>query len=208
MNKIRKSHEFPSVQRLTAELFDFLKHGHVIDAIVVSGNGEPTLHPAFHEAMKIIVEIRREHLPDKKILVLSNGAHLDSKKVLAGMHLADERIIKIDAGNDSQLDAINRPLIRLNITRFLSDVGKLNDCIVQSLFVDGEVSNVSKEAIEDWIEVVGMAKPKSVQICTMSRPGFTDKIKAVSEDILDEIAHKLKKRTSLECEVFAIKNPQ
>ena len=47
-----------------------------------------------------------------------------------------------------------------------------------------------------------MIKPKNVQLCTLTRPGFIPGVRAVSDDILDGIAFKLKKRTGLESHVF------
>lgn len=206
MNKIRKEYNFASLDALANEFRTYLQQSVPIDAIVISGNGEPTLHPQFEEAVQLIVNLRNEHLPARKVILLTNAAHFDSRKVIAGANLADERVVKIDAGNDACMTSVNDPLVRINMTKLITGIRKLKDCVVQALFVEGEKSNVGTDIIDEWIEVIGMIKPKSVQICTMSRPGFNDSVKAVSEDILDSIAHKLKKRTSLECEVFSVHN--
>jgi wyosine [tRNA(Phe)-imidazoG37] synthetase (radical SAM superfamily) len=206
MNKIRKDYNFAGLEQLATDFRVYLQQSVAIDAIVISGNGEPTLHPQFEEAARLIMNLRNEHLPGRKVILLTNGAHFDSRKVIAGANLVDERIVKIDAGSDACMTSINDPLVRINMTKLLTGIRKLKDCVVQALFVDGERSNVGNEIIDEWIEVVGMVKPKSVQICTMSRPGFSNLVRAVSEDMLDGIAHKLKKRTNLECEVFAVHN--
>jgi wyosine [tRNA(Phe)-imidazoG37] synthetase (radical SAM superfamily) len=204
MNKIRKDYEFPSLEQITAAFKENIKKSVPADAIVVSGNGEPTLHPEFEEVIKRLVELRDEHLPGIKIVVLSNGAHLDLKKVINGLNLADERVIKVDAGNDPLMQKINDPLIRINLAKFLPGFRKLKDCIVQSLFVVGEFDNTGSDMIDEWIEVIGMIKPKTIQICTLTRPsGVTSGSKAADEDTLYGIAFKLKKRTTLEASVFA-----
>jgi wyosine [tRNA(Phe)-imidazoG37] synthetase (radical SAM superfamily) len=202
MNKIRKDYEFPTTEQLAEAFREYIKKSVAIDAVVISGNGEPTLHPAFDEVVAEIMRLRDEHLPDKRVIVLSNGAHLDTKKVAAGMNLVDERVIKVDAGNDTLMQKINDPLVRINMAKFLVGVRKLKDCVVQSLFIDGEFNNVSNEAIDEWMEVIGMIKPKSVQLCTLSRPGWHPNLRAVDVDVLDGIAFKLKKRTGLESQVF------
>lgn len=202
MNKIRKEYVFPEVSQLREAFYKYVQQNVVSEAIVISGNGEPTLHPQFDECVQALLELRETHLPGKKIFVLSNGAHLDSKKVVLGMNQLDERVFKVDAGQDTDIAKVNDPLVRINMTKLLSGVRKLKDCIVQSLFVGGEISNATPEAIEDWIEVIGMIKPKAVQLCTMSRPGFSPRVHAVTEDVLDGIAFRLKKRVALECEVF------
>jgi wyosine [tRNA(Phe)-imidazoG37] synthetase (radical SAM superfamily) len=103
------------------------------------------------------------------------------------------------------MQKINDPLIRINMAKFLGGVHRLKDCIVQSMFFKGAVSNTENDQIEEWIEVLGMIKPKGIQICTITRatplmPGLS----AVDEDTLYSIAFKLKKRTNLEANVFAI----
>ena len=202
MNKVRKDYEFPSLDHLRAAFREYIKKSVPINAVVVSGNGEPTLYPQFEEAAQAIVELRNEHLPGTKIVVLSNGAHLDNKRVIQGMNLFEERVIKIDAGNDALMQRINDPLVRINMAKFLANVRKLSDCTVQSLFVEGEFSNITPEAIDEWIEVVGMIKPKSVQLCTLTRAGFRPEVRKVEDDTLYSIAFKLKKRTGLEGQVF------
>lgn len=203
MNKVRKDYIFPSLDDIRDAFRTYIKKSVPVDAVVVSGNGEPTLYPEFDEAMKLIQQLREEHLPGKKIIVLTSGAHLDSKKTVAGLNYADERVIKVDAGNDALLQKVNDPLIRINMAKFLSGVHRLKDCTVQSMFFSGDVDNTVNEAVEDWIEVIGMIKPKAIQLCTLSRPSKTmPNLKAVDEDTLYSIAFKLKKRTTLEANVF------
>lgn len=205
MNKIRKDYVFPTPDQLSLAFKEYIKASVPTDAIVVSGNGEPTLHSDFEEIMKTIVSLREEHLPGVKIVVLSNGAHLDNKKVVAGLNLADERVIKIDAGGDGLMQKINDPLIRINMARFLTGFRKLKDCVVQALFFTGDLDNTQNDAIDEWIEVLGMIKPKGVQICTLSRTAPVNPgIRAVDEDALYGIAFKLKKRTTLEASVFPV----
>lgn len=205
MNKVRKDYVFPSLDDIRNAFRNYIKKTVPMEAVVVSGNGEPTLYPEFDEAMKMLRELRDEHLPKRPLVVLSNGAHLDSKKVVNGLNFADERVIKVDAGNDNLLQRVNDPLIRINMAKFLGGVNKLKDCTVQSMFFNGPVSNVENDHIEEWIEVLGMIKPKAIQICTITRatpvvPG----LKSVDEDTLYSIAFKLKKRTNLEANVFVI----
>lgn len=203
MNKVRKDYVFPTPEQIKAAFKAYIAKSVPMEAIVLSGNGEPTLYPDFEEAMKLIVELRQEHLPGAKIIVLSNGAHLDNKKVVAGLNLADERVIKVDAGNDVLLAKVNDPLIRINMAKFLSGVRKLKDVTVQSLFFTGEVDNSGADVLDEWIEVIGMIKPNVIQLTTLTRPTpVMPGLIGLDEDALYSIAFKLKKRTSLEASVF------
>ena len=203
MNKIRKDYVFPTLDEIRNAFKSYITKSVPMEAIVVSGNGEPTLYPDFDEAMKLLVDLRQEHLPGVKIVVLSNGAHLDNKKVVNGLNLVDERVIKVDAGNDALLAKVNDPLIRINMAKFLGGVRKLKDVTVQSLFFTGEAENTGGDALDEWIEVIGMIKPKAVQISTVTRPTpVMPGLKPLDEDMLYSIAFKLKKRTTLEASVF------
>ena len=206
MNKVRKDYPFPSLEKIRDAFKAYITKSVPMEAIVVSGNGEPTLYPEFDEAMKLIVSLRQEHLPQAKIIVLTSGAHLDSKKVVTGLNLADERVIKVDAGNDATLLKLNDPLIRLNMAKFLNGVRKLKDITVQSLFVTGAMDNATPDQLDDWIEVIGMIKPAQIQLTTITRPTpVLPGLQPLAEDALYSIAFKLKKRTSLEATVFYAK---
>ncbi|MGE4133708.1 MAG: radical SAM protein [Bdellovibrionales bacterium] len=205
MNRVRKDYGFPALDDIRIAFREFIRLPHPIDAVVVSGNGEPSLYPNFDEAIRMLTELRDEHLPGKKVIVLSNGAHLDNKRVVTGFNLADECVIKVDAGNDSVMQKVNDPLIRINMAKFLGHVHRLNSCTVQSMFFQGEIDNTTPEHVEDWIEVIGMIKPAKIQLMTLTRPTPNRPgLKPVVEDDLYSIAFKLKKRTNLEATVFSV----
>ncbi len=204
LNKARKEYIYPSIDDLQQAFRKYIQQSVKIDNIVVSGNGEPTLYPEFEAAMQAICELRDTHLPGIKIVALSNGAHLDIKKVISGLNLIDEPVIKIDAGNDRILQSLNQPLVRTTLEKLLSHLPKLSSFVSQSLFVKGEIDNSQAETIDEWIEIMGILKPKTIQICTLSRsskvhPGLL----RLEEDELYGIAFKLKKRTTLEAQVFS-----
>src|SRR5262249_52872423 len=148
---------------------------------------------------------RDEMAPKAKLVALSNGAHLDSKKVVQGMNLLDQRIIKMDAGNDRVMKLINGPLVRRNLVQILTGIKKLSNCSIEAMFVKGAVDNTQAADIDDWVEVIGMIKPVSVQLFTITRPPMDSNVLAVDEDTLYSIAFKLKKRTQLEAQVFGPK---
>jgi len=203
MNRIRKDYNFPTLEDIRSAFADYVVKSVSTKAIVLSGNGEPTLYPDFDDAIRLILELREAHMPGVPVIVLSNGAHLDAKKVVTGMNLADERVIKVDAGNDALMLKINDPLVRINMAKFLGGVRKLKDTTVQSVFFTGEIDNTQGDVLDEWIEVLGMIKPKTIQICTL-RPSYITRLQPASEDALYSIAFKLKKRTGLEASVFCV----
>jgi wyosine [tRNA(Phe)-imidazoG37] synthetase (radical SAM superfamily) len=206
MNKIRKDFQFPARAEIVEAVRSHLRQaGESLDAITFSGNGEPTLHPEFEDLVRDIATARGELAPQAKLVALTNGAHLDVRKVVAGLNALDIRVVKLDAGNDKILKAVNAPLVRRGLSQFLEGMKKLKNPVVQSLFVSGSVQNTSPTDIDDWIEMLGMIKPIGVQLMTITRPPAHSGLIAVDEDTLYSIAFKLKKRTSLEAVILGIK---
>jgi wyosine [tRNA(Phe)-imidazoG37] synthetase (radical SAM superfamily) len=204
MSRIRKETRFPDRSKIVNEAREALReHGETCNAITLSGNGEPTLYPEFEELVTDLKQVRLELAPKAKLVVLSNGAHLDSKKVIGGMNNVDVRAIKLDAGSDKVLKAVNAPLVRRNLAQFLEGIKKLDDCVIQSMFVTGSTDNTGSADVDEWVELIGMIKPVGVHLMTINRPPNTKTVRPVDDDSLYSIAFKLKKRTQIEAQVFS-----
>jgi len=203
MNKIRKELVFPARAEIVEAVRQELRKNHEgLSAITFSGNGEPTLHPEFEELVSDILVARNELAPQAKLIALSNGAHLDSKKVIVGMNKLDVRVLKLDAGSDKVMKALNAPLVRRNLSQLLTGFKKLNNCVIQAMFVKGAIDNTQNSDIDEWVELIGMIQPAGVQLLTVTRPPADSAILPVEEDLLYSIAFKLKKRTQLEAQIF------
>ncbi|MGE0761965.1 MAG: radical SAM protein [Bdellovibrionales bacterium] len=206
MNQLKQDDLFPKAalvgEAVRVRLRQVVDKNEAIDCLTISGNGEPTLHPEFLECVEAILAARRDITPHLKVGVLSNGAHCDNKRVVQALNMLDERMIKIDAGNEQMFKRINRPLVRANLSKITSGVRKLNDVIVQSLFVQGECDNTVLSDIEEWLEIIGIVKPKMVHITTISRVPAVSGLRPASEDTLYTIASRLKRKLQIECAVF------
>lgn len=206
MNQLKQDLDFPKREEIDTQvrtkLRALIESGQVLNAITIAGNGEPTLHPEFMECVQVVLAARSELMPGVKIVVLTNGAHCDNKRVVHGLNLVDERMVKIDAGNDNTFKRINKPLVRANLSKITSGSRKLKDVIVQSLFVQGAADNTSLEDVEEWLEIVGIVQPRAVHIYTIERIPALPGLKKADEDTLYTIASRLKRKLQVECLVF------
>lgn len=207
MSQIKKNLEFPTLEQIDSEvrnqIVGLTKKDIKISSLTLSGNGEPTLYPDFLEAVQIVKKIKDDLIPKAQVAVLSNGAHLDNAKVLKGMNLLDARIIKLDAGNEDLFHKINAPLVRLTLAKLIQGARKLKDVTIQSLFVQGKFDNTTKPDLDEWLEVVGIIKPKQVQLLTLDRVPPTSGLKPVPPQRLKEISETLYRRTHIKALVFA-----
>lgn len=206
MNQIKKWPNFPSPENVEQELRQKLRQlsdrQEEIDYICISGNGEPTLHPDLPTVIERILAAKSEIMPKVKTAILTNGAHLSSKRLVAALNSLDDRMVKLDAGNDSTFKVINSPMVRMSPGKLVSLCKDLKEITLQSIFVQGAADNTGDENVTDWIEVVGMIRPKEVHLYTINRQTLLPGITAADENTLYAIASKLKRRTTIETKVF------
>jgi len=207
MSHIKKAMAYPSLAEIDGAVrkivVDFTKSGTKFDTLCVSGNGDPTLHPEFLEAVQLLIKIRDDLVPENKVVVLSNGTTLDESKIIKAMNLFDERMIKLDAGNDEMLKKINAPLVRMNLSRLILGTKKLKDVILQAMFLQGAIDNTIPAEVEEWVEVVGIIKPKLVHLYSLDRVPPVPGLKQVPSQKLKEISQLLLKRTQIKGVVFS-----
>lgn len=207
MNQIKDSYSYPSIEEVRAQvssgLRKCLEDQAALESLTLSGNGEPTLHPQFLECVQAIVSTRDELAPGLKIVALTNGAHCDNKRVVHALNQLDERMVKLDAGNERVFKSVNRPLIRGSVTKVTNGARRLKDVIIQSLFVTGAIDNTRSDDIEEWIELVGIIRPKCVHIMTLDRIPAMAGLKKADEDTLYTIASKIRRKLQIETSVFS-----
>ncbi len=207
MSQMKEAAVFPTLQQLDEALRKHIvtltKEGVQLDSLSIVGNGEPTLYPDFVEAVQKVIEVRNELVPETKVGILTNGSTLNNPKVVKGLNQLDDRMIKLDAGNDEMLTRIDEPLVRMTIAKLIQGSKKLKDVILQSFFVQGAIDNTVNSEVDDWIEVVGMIKPKLVHIYGLDRIPPLSGLKQAPPQKLKEIAEKLEKRTLIKALVFA-----
>ena len=172
-------------------------HSIVFIANVVSGNGEPTLHPDFAGIIEDTIAIRDQHCPSAKIAVLSNSTMLDKEPVFQALCKVDDNIMKLDSVLDSRIRQIDNPnqpgfcfeKLLKNLCRFEGNL------IIQTMFLRGErdgvkVDNTTEEEISGWLEALKQIRPKQVMIYTIDRETPLKTLYKVSKEDLDAIAQR------------------
>lgn len=179
-----------------------LKKPRSIDYLTFSGNGEPTIHPDFPEIVRGVKAIKDKLRPDAKLAILSNSSKVNDPEVAAALRLFDAPIMKLDAGDQDTFEAINQPFRGLEIDKIVKGLKRLPILFIQSVLVEGAVSNIKGEAFEHWVEKLAELHPRIVQIYSTERPTAQDELKCVSPKKLQEIAALLQERHQLNVHAY------
>ena len=206
MNQIKRDVNFPPPEEIVEEVRQRLRNlrenEQNVETLTLSGNGEPTLYPHLDKLVSELICARDELAPNSRLVILSNGAHLGSQKLIKALNKLDERMIKLDAGSEKIFKKINSPIVRAHLSRIITGTRQLQDCIIQSIFVRGIVDNTTNEHLEEWFEAIGMIQPKQVHLYTLERVPHISGLERVDEDFLDALAVRLRKKKHIHAKVF------
>jgi len=89
------------------------KQNTLIKDVCFSGNGEPTLSPAFPDALKLAEDIRAQTAPSARLVVITNGAGLLQSRIFSllkeyALLPTTDIWLKVDAGTQYWYNKINR----------------------------------------------------------------------------------------------------
>lgn len=197
---------YPTLDRIREEtevrFGELLAEGNIPDAIIVSGNGEPTLYPQLEEAVDIVTEKRDKFFARARTGVLTAGTELGRAAVRRAVDKLDERMVKVDAGTDEMHHKVDLPLVEFSLDRLEAWTKLLRDFIVQSCFIRGRIDNTGEKDVADWVKRVGRMKPKVVHMYSLDRTPPAPGLLKVDRASLDRIAARLRSETGIEAKVF------
>ncbi len=160
-----------------------------LEFLVVSGNGEPTLHPQFAEISKQIHNLIQRINSKLKTICFSCGSELHKQSVQEGFAYYNEVQIKFDAFSQKINLPISKTLSPLDILKFAKD---MPNAALQCCFVEGVLQNTSEHVVQDWLDHLKTALPKKVLIYTAERATAAKGLEVVSKDVLQNIAQRVR----------------
>ena len=180
--------------------------------VSLSGDGEPTLSPAFAESLQAIVHVRAlSGSPFFKLVLLTNATGLDLPAVQQGLKSltrSDEVWAKLDGGTQAYVNKVNQPGVPLE--KVLSNIlmlGRQRPVVIQSLFpaINGEEPPI--EEIEQYAQRLLELKNAGadislVQIYSATRPSLNSESGHLPLKVISRIAHTVRQTTGLQAEVF------
>jgi wyosine [tRNA(Phe)-imidazoG37] synthetase (radical SAM superfamily) len=191
------AHDLPWSSEVLREVRAALRKYPNADYITFSGNGEPTLHPAFPKIAAEVRELRDKLAPNVKLALFSNATTAHLAHVREALALFDLPMLKLDAGDPQALAAINRPAPEVIWECVVEGLGQVPNLVIQSVLIDGEVSNVKGAAFKAWGETLARLKPARVQIYSTDYPVPESGVERVLPYELQRIAEEVRERTGL-----------
>ncbi len=179
-----------------------IRQGSKVDSITFSGNGEPTLHPDLAAIIERTKALQKTYFPQAKLAILSNSSTVSRKEVRDTLEMLDLRIMKLDAGREDILTQLNRPTPPLYLGEIVGGLKKLREVILQSLFVQGRVTNADPNSVRDWVEKVKEIQPILVQVYTLDRVPAEKRLWKVNLPTLQWIARQTYWRAGVKAEVY------
>jgi wyosine [tRNA(Phe)-imidazoG37] synthetase (radical SAM superfamily) len=177
------------------------------DNLTFAGNGEPTLHPRFHEIVDETIRVRDQYFPQAKITVLSNATQLHKSRIRDALLKVDNNVLKLDCGTEEMFLRINRPLGNITLAKIVGLLRNLNgNLTIQTLFVRGtylgeEVDNTTETELNAWMAHLQMIRPRTVMIYSIDRNPPVNTIQTVPAEELYRIA-SLVEKLGLKTEVY------
>lgn len=180
--------------------------------VALSGDGEPTLCSLFKEAVEATIHLRaRARFPFFKMVLVTNGSGLHLPSVTEGIRLftlQDEVWVKLDAGTQAYMNAVNAPDCDLDaVCQNLLRIARQRPITVQSLFANLSGNDPPTQEIEAYANRLLSLKNQGaqiqlVQIYSATRPSRNSRFTHLPLRSLSRIAQRVREVAGLRAEVF------
>jgi len=186
----------PEFQQVPAEL-------RRLNDIAFSGDGEPTIVPAFGNALGRVAQVRRDFgLDDVKIVLITNACCLTRSAVVAALVQLDqsngEIWAKLDAGSEEYFRIVSRAHVPFQqVVDGILATARVRPIVLQSLFMRLNEQPPTAAERTAYVELVRWllaqgAQFKLVQIYTVARRTAEDFVAPLSAVDLEALAARVR----------------
>ena len=176
-----KPTEFPTADAVINELQNWFVNNLAstpLDSVTLSGNGEPTLNPHFHEIALSLSQTLKSFSPSTKLILLTNGSQIHRVRIQKTLKYFAEVCVK----HDPDFKMVNRPhtpyaSVQTNFFHLKS----LSNLVLQSCVFVGEVENLSCAYDKEWWEPILALQPQRLDLYTIDPTTSPTKIQSVSK---------------------------
>lgn len=206
LNLTHQIQDLPRPEEVSAALEKYLqqmtRQRIKLDSITFSGNGEPTLHPNLAGIIAEAKNLRNQYAPSVKLAILSNSSTVRKKEVREALDMLDLKVMKLDAGREDLIRRLNAPAHPFYLGEIIAGLKRLQNLTLQSLFVQGRITNSDPDSVHEWVEMVKVIQPELVQVYTLDRVPAERRLCKVNRATLEWIASLVRWRAAVPAEVY------
>lgn len=170
--------------------------------LTFAGNGEPTLHPHFAKIVDQVRALRDARFPQVRLALFSNASTLSHAAVRAAVGAFEMPMLKLDAGDSETFRRLNRPAPGLCYEAIVAALRLMPHVVIQSVLIEGPVSNAHGAAFEAWLAAIAQIRPTSVHIYSTDYPVGAAKVERVPPYVLRSLAVEAARRTGVRVEPY------
>lgn len=199
--------QFPSISEVLSEVEKALKSEIGFEYLTFSGNGEPMLHPQFTELAAEIKILKEKFRPTVALALLSNSSLVGLTDITDSIVSIEFPIFKLDCGDDATFQAINRPAPEIKLTEIIAGLKRLArrfKITIQTVFINGAVTNFTQEPLAQWLVAIKDIKPAAIQIYSTDRPVADAQVKMLSKEQLEDLAKTIRQKTGILTQAYSI----
>ena len=182
-----------------------------VDAITLSGSGEPTLALNLEDILASVKKIT-----GRPVVVLTNSTILGNPEVQHALSLADVVAAKLDAISSEQLQRVNRPVTGIDWSSIWTGLKQFRLQYQGHLAIQTMILSPWSEASEaSYIHLMQELKPDEIQLNTPTRPKPLNRqletrgarglsrpypvvvLKQVSRNVLNSFATRIQEATNI-----------
>lgn len=182
--------------------------GEPLDVITFSGNGEPTLNPAFPEIIDDVTALRDRFYPDAKVSVLTNSTRIFTPAVAEALKKVDNNILKLDSAIEPTMRLIDQPVSgQFTVERVVEALRQFSGTgIIQTMILRGEhngrkIDNTTDKEINALIEAYRAIAPSEIMIYSLDRSTPEEHLQKVEKDELLAIGRRIEAETGIKVQV-------
>lgn len=179
--------EYVKVDKIFAELKEFMSNNPKIDYITFSGSGEPTLNSKIGEVLSHV----KQHYPEVKTAILTSGALLANKRLRTEILASDVILPSLDAASQSVFEKINRPNPNLKIDTYIQGLVDMRKEYKGNIWLEVFLLKNYNDTPDELMllkEAILKIKPDMIQLNTLDRPGAVSGLKALTKEELQTVA--------------------
>jgi wyosine [tRNA(Phe)-imidazoG37] synthetase (radical SAM superfamily) len=196
--------DFPVPDRVCRAVEEALRSSMRFDTLTFSGNGEPTLHPQFVEIVSRVQSLRDRLRPAVTLSLYSNASTVMQPHLRECLRQFDNPILKLDCGDQVTFERVNRPFADVQLDEVLGGLKKVSGLIIQTLMVDGPVSNSHPDSVKAWQVALAEIQSAKVQLYSCDYPVPIATVERVLPYVLKRIASETTEQTGIQVEPYWI----